>query len=167
MTDTLPPLPLSDEQIIAVRKQQSGRYGSGGLEPYADSIAFARAILRAALPAAQPTVNPPEFQEVSWGVNSVMRPCLGMAVSEYAFRQWAKDVGVVLAAPVAAQPDTSGVTPCARISEDDLTELERMVSQPSRPACFFPVDADQLANAVLLMIREVRAARGVKGPEHG
>jgi hypothetical protein len=64
---------------------------------------------RAALPAAQPTVNPPEFQEVSWGVDSVMRPCLGMAVSEYAFRQWAKDVGIVLAAPVAAQPDTSGV----------------------------------------------------------
>jgi hypothetical protein len=58
MTDTLPPLPLSDEQIIAVRKQQSGRYGSGGLEPYADSIAFARAILRAALPAAQPTEQP-------------------------------------------------------------------------------------------------------------
>jgi hypothetical protein len=56
---------------------------------------------------------------------------------------------------------TAGVAPCARISEDDLTELERMVSQPSRPACFFPVDADQLANAVLLMIREVRAARGV------
>jgi hypothetical protein len=56
------------------------------------------------LEAAQPTVNPPEFQEVSWGVDSVMRPCLGMAVSEYAFRQWAKDVGIVLAAPVAQTP---------------------------------------------------------------
>jgi hypothetical protein len=71
------------------------------------------------------------------------------------------------AVPVAAQPDTSGVAPCTRISEDDLTELERMVSQPSRPACFFPVDADQLANAVLLMIREVRAARGVKEDQRG
>jgi hypothetical protein len=48
---------MSDEQIIAIRKQQSGRYGSGGLEPYADSIAFARAILRAALPAAQPVTD--------------------------------------------------------------------------------------------------------------
>jgi hypothetical protein len=38
---------LTDEEIIAVRKAQSGRYGSNGLEPYADSIAFARAILAA------------------------------------------------------------------------------------------------------------------------
>lgn len=42
-------------------------------------------------------VNPPEFQEATWGVDSVMRPCKSMAISEYAFRQWAKDVGIVLA----------------------------------------------------------------------
>lgn len=46
-------------------------------------------------------VQPPEFQEVSWGVDAVMRPVKGMAVSEYAFRQWAKDVGIVLAAGVS------------------------------------------------------------------
>jgi hypothetical protein len=96
-TDTLPPLSLSDEQIIAVRKQQSGRYGSGGLEPYADSIAFARAILRAALPAAQP---------IAWlccgslfhaydAIPANMLPPMGSPVPLYA-------------APVAAQP-TSGV----------------------------------------------------------
>lgn len=47
-----------------------------------------------ALPRA---VNPPEFQEATWGVDSVMRPCKSMAITEYAFRQWAEDVGIVLA----------------------------------------------------------------------
>jgi hypothetical protein len=108
MTDTLPPLPLSDEQIIAVRKQQSGRYGSGGLEPYADSIAFARAILRAALPAAQP---------VAWlccgslfhaydAIPANMLPPMGSPVPLYAV-------------PVAAQP-TSGVRgpECALVCQE-------------------------------------------------
>lgn len=49
--------------------------------------------------AAVPAVQPPEFREVSWGVNSTMRPCKGMAVSEYAFRQWAEANGIALAAP--------------------------------------------------------------------
>jgi hypothetical protein len=93
-TDTLPPLP--EPQALC-----AGAFTADQMREYGKACA--------ALPAAQP-INPPEFQEVSWGVNSVMRPCLGMAVSEYAFRQWAQDVGVVLAAPVAAQP-TSGVQP--------------------------------------------------------
>jgi hypothetical protein len=115
MTDTLPPLP---EKLLA----RIGEYGLARTDGVGDPERlhrwqllidgikeYAADYARAALPAAQPTVNPPEFQEVSWGVDSVMRPCLGMAVSEYAFRQWAKDVGVVLAAPVAAQPAADGV----------------------------------------------------------
>jgi hypothetical protein len=62
--------------------------------------------------AAVPVVQPPEFQEVSWGVDSTMRPCKGMAVSEYAFREWAKANGVALVAPMARQePKTDSVYP--------------------------------------------------------
>jgi hypothetical protein len=102
-TDTLPPLP--EPQALC-----AGAFTADQMREYGKACA--------ALPAAQP-INPPEFQEVSWGVNSVMRPCLGMAVSEYAFRQWAQDVGVVLAAPVAAQP-TSGVQPSPAPSWEEV-----------------------------------------------
>lgn len=62
--------------------------------------------------AAVPVVQPPEFQEVSWGVDSTMRPCTGTAVSEYAFREWAKANGVALVAPMARQePKTDSVYP--------------------------------------------------------
>jgi hypothetical protein len=47
---------------------------------------------------ATDAVPEPEFQEVSYGVDAVMRPVKGMAISDYAFRQWAKDVGIMLAA---------------------------------------------------------------------
>lgn len=39
---------MTDEEIIAIRKKQVGRKGSlKTLEPYSDSIAFARAIIQA------------------------------------------------------------------------------------------------------------------------
>ena len=47
---THPParVPLTEEEIVAVRKSQVGRYGSvDPAKPYSDSIAFARAIERA------------------------------------------------------------------------------------------------------------------------
>jgi hypothetical protein len=137
MTDTLPPLPLSDEQIQGVvfsvlrrwkddrawdrYTRESGPYDVTSLR--AEALEIIRAVLRAALPAAQPTVNPPEFQEVSWGVDSVMRPCLGMAVSEYAFRQWAKANGITLIAAAPAQAVTNGVAPveAPSITDEELT----------------------------------------------
>jgi hypothetical protein len=42
-------------------------------------------------------VQPPKFQEATWGVDSVMRPCKSMAVSEYTFREWAAANGIELA----------------------------------------------------------------------
>lgn len=42
-------------------------------------------------------VQPPEFQEANWGVDSVMRPCKSAAVSEYEFRRWAGKNGIALA----------------------------------------------------------------------
>lgn len=51
----------------------------------------AREVARSLLASqAKQAVQPPEFQEVSWGVDSVMRPCKSMAISEHAFREWAK-----------------------------------------------------------------------------
>lgn len=68
--------------------------------------------------AAVPVVQPPEFQEVSWGVDSTMRPCKGMAVSEYAFREWAKANGIALVAPLARQePKPDSVYPVQPSSE--------------------------------------------------
>ncbi|MFA7291843.1 MAG: hypothetical protein WC023_06300 [Rhodocyclaceae bacterium] len=47
-----PPAPavrmLTEAEIIDVRKTQQGRYGSTSLQPYADSVAFGKAVLRAA-----------------------------------------------------------------------------------------------------------------------
>lgn len=41
-------------------------------------------------------IDPPEFREVSWGVDSVMRQIKGMAVREYAFREWCEAHGIAL-----------------------------------------------------------------------
>jgi hypothetical protein len=85
----------------AVRKRSAQDYHEGrarlagvALGGAPGSTDAERAASGVALPR---TVSPPEFQEATWGVNSVMRPCKSMAISEYAFRQWAKDVGIVLA----------------------------------------------------------------------
>jgi hypothetical protein len=134
MTDTLPPLDRLHAAIMNLPCVLPGvaeyelRYSTlewdaGYRYGYRAACHAAAELVSAALPAAQPTVNPPEFQEVSWGVDSVMRPCLGMAVSEYAFRQWAQDVGVVLAAPVAAQPAADGVAPVVVPSQHPDTIL--------------------------------------------
>jgi hypothetical protein len=89
-------------------------------------------------------------------------------------------------APVAAQPDTSGVEPSQeppeltglargfeamkraargvaldRVADDDLTAIEQQIAQRSRNAPFFPADANWLADVAALLVREVRAARGV------
>jgi hypothetical protein len=57
-------------------------------------------------PGVRVGVPPPEFREVSWGVDSTMRPCNGMAVSEYAFRQWVEANGIMLADGVALPAPT-------------------------------------------------------------
>ena len=68
----------------------------------------AREVARSLLASqAKQAVQPPEFQEVSWGVDSVMRPCKSMAISEHAFREWAKANSIVLASHAAKS--TAGV----------------------------------------------------------
>jgi hypothetical protein len=53
-------------------------------------------------------VPPPEFEEVSYGLDGVMRPVKGMAISEYAFRQWAMDVGIALSPTSPPNGKTEG-----------------------------------------------------------
>lgn len=45
----------------------------------------------------EPALTPPEFQEVSWGVDAVMRPVTGLGLSEFAFREWCNANGIALA----------------------------------------------------------------------
>lgn len=89
----------------------------------ADKINFARSLLAS---QAKQAVQPPEFQEVSWGVDSVMRPCKSMAISEYAFREWAETNGIALALPAPIEQitpeNTDGVPEPVGIN--GLTEAE-------------------------------------------
>jgi hypothetical protein len=45
---------------------------------------------------AQACIPAPEFQEATWGVDATMRPCKSMAISKYAFREWAEANGIAL-----------------------------------------------------------------------
>jgi hypothetical protein len=103
LTDGLPELPPQVSVYENLRGYNVYAYTGAQMR------AYARAAVLAHLAQRGTSVQPPEFQEVSWGVDSTMRPVNGMAVSEYAFRQWAKDVGIVLAAsPQAVQPMPDG-----------------------------------------------------------
>jgi hypothetical protein len=139
MTDTLPPLPLSDEQIIAVRKQQSGRYGSGGLEPYADSIAFARAILRAALPAAQPTLAKHQPCGCVICTCEDEEKCHGCGAKHCGTHPVGKIPSPLYAAPVAhpAKPDTFRAILDWRMCSDpwpggDMQAVDEWLNEQSR-----------------------------------
>lgn len=53
-----------------------------------------------------------------------------------------------------------------RIDDDDLERIENFLMSDHRGACFFPIDADYLANIAMLLIKEVREIRGLPKSPH-
>jgi hypothetical protein len=118
---------LTDDEIIAIRKRHGFAIGN----PWADTLQFARAVesaVRAALPAAQPdfTQDAREWgnalHEAGWELQQAYTRHIGEHPSGRFFnagKSILRDAilcyanAVKLAAPVAAQPVTDGVEPCA------------------------------------------------------
>jgi hypothetical protein len=131
MTDTLPPLPLSDEQIneLAVSCWHYSPYAGNDGRDF-DHREFARAILRAALPAAQP---------VAWLRHDGMKAM--PADEREAYEQgidWLSTLIVaeytipLYAAPVAAETLASGVQPpqAPSITDEELTRCFTRCAYP-------------------------------------
>jgi hypothetical protein len=125
MTDTLPPLPLSDEQIIKISNAHAHQpWGIGSRQ--SDAVAFARAVLRAALPAAQPGYKLMPI-EPTMAMSTAFHSARPQTAVEEPDGSWSANAwdcfrasyaAMLYAVPVAAQPDTSGVIPTEGTSHD-------------------------------------------------
>jgi hypothetical protein len=109
MTDTLPPLPLSDEQIneLAVSCWHYSPYAGNDGRDF-DHREFARAILRAALPAAQPVAWMWEYIGAD-PMRCHIKPCARslheMDPAKPPYPDSWKPIRPLYAAPVAAQQE--------------------------------------------------------------